>query len=94
MLSELTKGLEESCKLGHSRRGEVDLPGRLTIHPLLAENWEEAAKLRLELLKGMQDLTGVGTLLDYRRSKDYDSEKLVDRYLNQQHVKVQPFCQK
>lgn len=31
---------------------------------------------------------GLATLMDYRRTHDYDSDKLVDQYLNQPEVKV------
>ena len=32
--------------------------------------------------------SGVGTLEDFRRYRDYDADKLVDQYLNQPAVKV------
>ena len=34
--------------------------------------------------------SGVGTLEDMRRYRDYDADKTVDRYLNEPDVKVQP----
>ena len=55
---------------------------------LAAEDWASAAKAREGLLDYLQGITGIGTMLDYRRTEDYDSHHFVDKYLNQQQVKV------
>lgn len=36
----------------------------------------------------MQHESGVGTLLDTRRTRDYDADNLVDQYLNLKEVQV------
>ena len=50
--------------------------------------WQRASSHRGALLQHLQDVIGAGTLLDYRRRRDYDADKLVDKYLNQEEVKV------
>lgn len=55
---------------------------------LPAERWEEAHRHREALLEYITNCSGAGTLLDYRRYRDYDADKNVDRYLNQPEVKV------
>lgn len=51
-------------------------------------DWDAAAKAREGLLEYLQGITGVGTLLDYRRREDYDSHHFVDKFLNLPEVKV------
>lgn len=53
-----------------------------------AEKWDEAHQHREALLEYITQCSGAGTLLDYRRYRDYDADKNVDRYLNQPEVKV------
>lgn len=53
-----------------------------------AENWDEAHRHREALLEYLTTVSGVGTLLDHRRYRDYDADKNVDRFLNQPEVKV------
>jgi hypothetical protein len=40
------------------------------------------------LLKFIQDSCGAATLLDVRRSQDYDASAIVDAYLNLPEVKA------
>lgn len=40
------------------------------------------------LMAYLQHETGVGTLLDTRRTRDYDPDNLVDQYLNLEEVQV------
>ncbi len=54
----------------------------------MAESWHEAHRSREALLEYITQCSGAGTLLDYRRYRDYDADKNVDRYLNQPEVKV------
>ena len=44
--------------------------------------WKEASRQRELLLAYLQRESGVGTLLDTRRTRDYDADNLVDQYLN------------
>ncbi|CAL8469775.1 g9317 [Coccomyxa elongata] len=61
---------------------------QLQISQLIAdESWDEAHQQRETLLEFITQCSGAGTLLDYRRYKDYDADKNVDRYLNQPEVK-------
>ena len=53
-----------------------------------SERWEEAHTQREELMGSIIEWSGVGTLEDFRRYRDYDADKLVDQYLNQPAVKV------
>lgn len=46
-----------------------------------AESWDEAHRQREALLGYITHCSGAGTLLDYRRYRDYDADKNVDRYL-------------
>lgn len=50
--------------------------------------WKEAHAQREELMGCIMKWSGVGTLEDMRRFRDYDADKTVDRYLNQPAVKV------
>ncbi len=54
--------------------------------------WKEASRQRELLLAYLQQQSGVGTLLDTRRTRDYDADSLVDKYLNLKEVQV-PFQQ-
>ncbi|KAK9907324.1 hypothetical protein WJX75_001489 [Coccomyxa subellipsoidea] len=61
---------------------------QLLISQLIAdERWEEAHRHREALLEYITNCSGAGTLLDYRRYRDYNADKNVDRYLNQPEVK-------
>ncbi|BDA47762.1 probable serine carboxypeptidase CPVL [Coccomyxa sp. Obi] len=61
---------------------------QLHISQLIAdESWDEAHQHREALLEYITQCSGAGTLLDYRRYRDYDADKNVDRYLNQPEVK-------
>ena len=44
----------------------------------------------MRLLAYLTEASGVGTLLDTRRARDYDADACVDRYLNQPAVKARP----
>jgi len=55
-----------------------------------AGEWGKASSGRAALLAYLQEAIGCGTMLDSRRTLDYDSGHLVDRYLNQAEVKVGP----
>ncbi|KAL3157467.1 hypothetical protein ABBQ32_011934 [Trebouxia sp. C0010 RCD-2024] len=48
--------------------------------------WKEASRHRAMLMAYLQHETGVGTLLDTRRTRDYDPDNLVDQYLNLEEV--------
>ena len=50
--------------------------------------WPEAHRQREALLQYLTDASGVGTLLDHRRFRDYDADKNAERYCNQAPVKV------
>ena len=50
--------------------------------------WKEAHAQREELMSRIIEWSGVGTLEDMRRFRDYDADHLVDKYLNQPAVKV------
>lgn len=50
--------------------------------------WPAAHGRRQVLLDYITRSGGLATLMDYRRTNDYDSDKLVDQYLNQLEVKV------
>lgn len=50
--------------------------------------WKEASRQRELLLAYLQQQSGVGTLLDTRRTRDYDADSLVDKYLNLKEVQV------
>ncbi len=50
--------------------------------------WEEAHQARESLLGYLTRASGVGTLLDTRRARDYDPDLAVDRYLNQPAVQA------
>lgn len=50
--------------------------------------WAAAHARREALLDYITRAGGLATLMDYRRTHDYDSDKLVDQYLNQPEVKV------
>lgn len=52
--------------------------------------WEEAHQARGRLLAYLTEVSGVGTLLDTRRARDYDADACVDRYLNLPAVKARP----
>ena len=56
--------------------------------------WKEAHAQREELMGLIIKWSGVGTMEDYRRFRDYDADKTVDRYLNKPAVKASlaPFC--
>ncbi|KAK9839984.1 hypothetical protein WJX74_001476 [Apatococcus lobatus] len=49
--------------------------------------WASAHARREALLDYITRAGGLATLMDYRRTHDYDSDKLVDKYLNQPEVK-------
>ena len=53
-----------------------------------AGQWKEASRQRELLLAYLQRESGVGTLLDTRRTRDYDADNLVDQYLNLPEVQV------
>ena len=53
--------------------------------------WSEASRHRELLLAYLQQESGAGTLLDTRRTRDYDADNLVDQYLNQKNVQVPPW---
>lgn len=50
--------------------------------------WKEASRQRELLLAYLQQQSGVGTMLDTRRTRDYDADGLVDQYLNLKDVQV------
>ena len=50
--------------------------------------WAEAHTAREALLGYLTAASGVGTLLDTRRARDYDPDLAVDRYLNQPAVQA------
>ena len=50
--------------------------------------WAEAHTARESLLGYLTRASGVGTLLDTRRARDYDPDLAVDRYLNQPAVQA------
>lgn len=50
--------------------------------------WQEASRQRELLLAYLQQQSGVGTMLDTRRTRDYDADGLVDQYLNLKDVQV------
>ena len=52
--------------------------------------WAEAHQARESLLGYLTAASGVGTLLDTRRARDYDPDLAVDRYLNQPAVQARP----
>ena len=54
----------------------------------LAGQWKEASRQRELLLAYLQQQSGAGTLLDTRRTRDYDADNLVDQYLNLPDVQV------
>ena len=54
----------------------------------VAGAWREAHAQREELMGRIIEWSGVGTLEDYRRFRDYDADKTVDRYLNKPAVKA------
>ncbi|KAK9864784.1 hypothetical protein WJX84_011664 [Apatococcus fuscideae] len=61
---------------------------QLTIVQLIdAGLWPAAHGRRQVLLDYITRSGGLATLMDYRRTNDYDSDKLVDQYLNQLEVK-------
>ena len=62
--------------------------GRKKFSTVCSERWEEAHAQREELMGSITKWSGVGTLEDFRRYRDYDADKLVDQYLNQPAVKV------
>ncbi len=72
----------------HELHSEEDGVGARIALP--AADWDRAGDLRGGLLKYLQEAIGCGTMLDSRRTVDYDSEHLVDQYLNQAEVKVGP----
>ena len=59
--------------------------GVVAVH---AEDWARASRERGGLLDYLKEAIGAGTMLDTRRTFDYDSQQLVDQYLNQPEVKV------
>lgn len=50
--------------------------------------WKEASRQRELLLAYLQQQSGAGTMLDTRRTHDYDADNLVDQYLNRKDVQV------
>jgi hypothetical protein len=54
--------------------------------------WKEAHEQREALMARILEWSGVGTLEDMRRFRDYDADHLVDKFLNQPAVKVQDSC--
>ena len=70
-------------RLQRSENGE----GKILL-TVCSERWEEAHAQREELMGSITRWSGVGTLEDFRRYRDYDADKLVDQYLNQPAVKV------
>ena len=56
----------------------------------MAGAWREAHAQREELMGCIIRWSGAGTLEDYRRFRDYDADKTVDRYLNRPAVKASP----
>eukprot|EP00891_Asterochloris_glomerata_P003274 jgi/Astpho2/3274/fgenesh1_pm.00053_%23_4_t len=52
------------------------------------EQWEPAHQQRELLLGFIKNASGAGTMLDPRRTCDYDADHLVDAYLNQPEVKA------
>lgn len=59
-------------------------------HPACAQSgaWPEAHRQREVLLQYLTESSGVGTLLDHRRFRDYDADKNAERYCNQAPVKA------
>lgn len=55
---------------------------------MCAGQWAEASRQRELLLAYLQQQTGAGTMLDTRRTRDYDADNLVDQYLNLLDVQV------
>ena len=55
---------------------------------VMTGQWKEASRQRELLLAYLQRESGVGTLLDTRRIRDYDADNLVDQYLNLKDVQV------
>ena len=53
-----------------------------------AGQWKEASRQRELLLAYLQQQSGAGTMLDTRRTRDYDADALVDQYLNLKDVQV------
>lgn len=53
-----------------------------------AGQWKEASWQRELLLAYLQQQSGAGTMLDTRRTRDYDADNLVDQYLNLKDVQV------
>ena len=68
----------QRCKSGEGKN----------LSSVCSERWEEAHAQREELMGSIIRWSGVGTLEDFRRYRDYDADKLVDQYLNQPAVKV------
>ena len=56
---------------------------------MLTGHWQEASRQRELLLAYLQQQSGAGTMLDTRRTRDYDADNLVDQYLNRRDVQVQ-----
>jgi vitellogenic carboxypeptidase-like protein len=60
--------------------------------PSGAGAWPEAHRQREGLLQYITAASGVGTLLDHRRARDYDADHIAQRYLNQAPVKARALC--
>ena len=58
------------------------------IDSVLTGQWQEASRQRELLLAYLQQQCGAGTMLDTRRTRDYDADNLVDQYLNRGDVQV------
>ncbi|DBB10125.1 TPA: hypothetical protein ACH3X3_001709 [Trebouxia sp. C0006] len=65
----------------HAMKLQLQVAGMIS-----AGEWKEASRQRELLLAYLQQQSGVGTLLDTRRTRDYDADSLVDKYLNLKEV--------
>ena len=70
------------------RQSQTALESCRIMQAPFAGAWAEAHAQREELMGRIIKWSGVGTLEDFRRFRDYDADKTVDRYLNKPAVKA------
>lgn len=74
--------------IDRQQRESITVLQQHVIELIAAEQWADAHERRNELLGAIADAAGLATLLDVRRSEEYDAEGAVEQFLNQEGVKV------
>ncbi|MEW5298618.1 MAG: hypothetical protein WDW36_001716 [Sanguina aurantia] len=73
--------------IDYIQKTKVEAMQREVVELIQSKDWKEARALGDAILKFITDASGSATLEDARRNRGYDGHELVDRFLNQAHVK-------